>query len=110
MRLEDYLDFLADDDIRIRGTRVGIESVLDEYVHRGRTPEQIAEQLPALTLEQVYAAILYYLRDPATVGAYLADWSEYCRSAEEAYDRDPPPVVSRLRKPKAQRQGKDAAA
>src|SRR5438270_5799179 len=110
MRLEDYFDFLAPDDVRIRGSRIGIETVLDEYVHGGRTPEQIAQQLPALTLEQVYAAILYYLHDQPAVGAYLSGWLEYCRSAEQAYDRDPPVVVKRLRKLKADRQEKDAAA
>ncbi|MGH2367163.1 MAG: DUF433 domain-containing protein, partial [Chloroflexota bacterium] len=28
MQLEDYFDFLAPDDIRLKGTRVGIETVL----------------------------------------------------------------------------------
>lgn len=42
MKLEDYFDNLALDDIRLKGTRVGIESVLYEYVHRQQTPEAIA--------------------------------------------------------------------
>jgi uncharacterized protein (DUF433 family) len=45
MLLEDYFDFLADDDIRIKGTRVGIETVLDDYIHRGQSPEAIAQNL-----------------------------------------------------------------
>ena len=110
MQLEDYFDFQAPDDIRIRGTRIGIESVLDEYLHRGRSPEQIAQEMPALTLEQVYATILYYLHDQAAVGAYLSDWIEYCRSAEEQYDRNPPAVAKRLQELKRERQKKDAAA
>ena len=28
MKLETYFDFLAPDDIRVKGTRIGIESVL----------------------------------------------------------------------------------
>jgi len=32
MRLDDYLEFLSEDDIRIKGTRVGIETVLDDYL------------------------------------------------------------------------------
>ena len=31
---EGYFDFLGEDDIRIKGTRVGIEGVLYEYVLR----------------------------------------------------------------------------
>jgi len=58
MKLEDYFDFLAPDDIRLKGTRVGIESVLYEYVHRLQTPEAIAQRFPTLTLDQVYATIL----------------------------------------------------
>ncbi|CAC5340128.1 MULTISPECIES: hypothetical protein [Planktothrix] len=28
MLIEEYFEFLADDDIRVKGTRVGIESIL----------------------------------------------------------------------------------
>ncbi len=41
MKIEDYFDFIAPDDIRIKGTRVGIENVLYEYIYRNRTPEEI---------------------------------------------------------------------
>ena len=41
MQLEQYFDFLAPDDIRIMGHRIGIESVLYEYLLREQTPEQI---------------------------------------------------------------------
>jgi len=34
MELESYFDFFAPDDIRVKGTRVGIETVLYEYIHR----------------------------------------------------------------------------
>ncbi len=42
MRLEDYFDFLGPDDIRLKGSRVGIESVLYEYIYRNKTAEQIS--------------------------------------------------------------------
>jgi len=58
MRIEGYFDFLAPDDVRIRGTRIGVESILYEYVHRGRSPEEIADRFATVTLEQVYATIL----------------------------------------------------
>ena len=64
MQIEDYFNFLAEDDIRIKGTRIGIESVLYEYIHRSQTPEAIAEHFRTLTLEQVYATILYYSAEP----------------------------------------------
>lgn len=39
MELNQYFDFLAADDIRIKGHRIGIETVLYEYLHRERTAE-----------------------------------------------------------------------
>jgi uncharacterized protein (DUF433 family) len=87
--LEDYFEFLAPDDIRISGTRVGIETVLYEYIHRGQTPEQIAERFDALTLEQVYATILYYLRNRESVSAYITAWLEYGERARAVQAKDP---------------------
>ena len=80
MQIEDYFNFLAEDDIRMKGTRVGIETVLHEYIHNSQTPEAIADIYYTLTLEQVYATILYYLQNQEKVGAYLEDYLEYCRS------------------------------
>ena len=63
MQLEDYFDFLAPDDIRIKGHRIGIESVLYEYIFHARTPEEIADIFPSLSLEQILATLLYYQRN-----------------------------------------------
>jgi uncharacterized protein (DUF433 family) len=98
MQLESYFDFLAPNDIRIAGSRIGIESVLYEYIHNARTPEEIAQRYHTLTLEQVYATILYYLHNREAVSAYLADDLEYRRRARAEYERNPPAGVARLRK------------
>lgn len=98
MKLEDTFDFLTADDIRIKGTRVGIESVLYEYVFREQTPEAIAERFPSLTLEQVYAAILYYLHNREEMDRYLREWLAWGRQMREEQDRTPPPVITKLRK------------
>ncbi|MEA3341849.1 MAG: DUF433 domain-containing protein, partial [Chloroflexota bacterium] len=58
--IENYFDFASPADIRIKGTRVGIEIVLDDYLD-GASPEEIAARYRTLTLEQVYATITYYL-------------------------------------------------
>jgi uncharacterized protein (DUF433 family) len=97
MLLEDYFDFVAPNDIRIRGHRIGIETLLDEYLDKARTPEEIQRLYPTLRLADVYATILYYLENQDTVSRYLADWEQNCRLSEEAFDRDPPPVVARVR-------------
>ncbi len=104
MDLDAYFDFLAPDDIRINGTRIGIESILYEYIHRGQSPEAIAERFHTVSLEQVYATILYYLRDRERLDAYLADWLEFSHMAREQQEQNPSPVVLRLRRRKAEQQ------
>ncbi|MCL4393529.1 MAG: DUF433 domain-containing protein [Chloroflexi bacterium] len=110
MQLEEYFDFLAPDDIRIKGHRIGIESVLYEYLFREQTPEQILRRFPSLTLEQIYATILYYLGNRESVEAYVKGWLEWGEHMREEQRRNPPPVVVRLRALKAQRQKTQTAA
>ena len=103
MKLESYFDFLADDDIRIKGSRVGIESVLYEYIYRNKSAEEIAGRFPTLELEQIYATILYYLHNREKVETYLLDWLNFSRKMREEQAENPPPVVLRLRKLKAEK-------
>jgi uncharacterized protein (DUF433 family) len=105
MQLEDYFDFLAPNDIRVKGTRVGIETILYDYIHRSRTPEDIVEQYPSLTLEQVHATLTYYLHNKAGVTAYLADWLENANRRWEEQNRNPSPAIQKLRRIAAERQG-----
>lgn len=108
MELESYFDFLALDDIRVKGTRIGIETILYEHIHRSQSPEAIATRYPSLTLEQVYATITYYLHNREAINAYLEDWLEHGRRMREEQERNPPPVVVKLRALAAQRQQAEA--
>lgn len=96
MQLEDYFDFLAPDDIRIKGHRIGIEHILYEYVHRAQTAEEIARRFDTLSLDQVYATILYYLRHRETMDAYLAGWLEHGRVARDEAVRNDPEFYERF--------------
>jgi uncharacterized protein (DUF433 family) len=98
MQLEEYFNFLAPDDIRIKGSRIGIETVLYDYIYRARTAEEIQQTYPTLTLEEVYATILYYLHNKEQVEKYVADWLEYCHRSEKEQDRNPSPAVVRMRR------------
>jgi uncharacterized protein (DUF433 family) len=104
MRLEDFFDFLADDDIRIKGSRIGIETILYEYIYREQTPETIQKHFSSLTLEQIYATILYYLHNRQQVESYISDWLQWGRQAREDQALNPPPVVIRLKAIKAEQQ------
>lgn len=110
MQLEDHFDFLAPNDIRLNGTRVGIETVLYDFLLRSRTPEEIADAYPTLTLEQVYATITYYLRDKGRVEAYLEEWIEHGRRMWAEQERNPTPVMRRLRQLRAEQEAAKRSA
>ncbi len=103
MQLEDYFNFFAEDDIRLKGTRVGIETILYDYIHKELSPETIANTYTSLTLEQVYATILYYLHNKEAVTKYLTDWIEWGREMRRIQANDDSPVLQRIRQLKAER-------
>ncbi len=106
MQLDDYFDFLADDDIRLKGTRVGIETILFDYLFHAKTAEEIAKTYTSLSLEQTYATILYYLHNRQTVSAYMSDWLEWSDRMRAKQESHPRPIVEKLRKLKAEKLGK----
>ena len=106
MGLNEYFDFLAPDDIRIKGHRIGIETVLYEYLYRERTAEEIQQLYPSLTLAEVYTTILYYLQNQESVSRYLQDWLEWSHQQRKIQVANPHPATERLRKLKAERERK----
>ena len=101
MQIQDYFNFLSSDDIRITGSRIGIESVLYEYIYHAKTPEEIDQQFETITLEQIYATILYYLHNKEEVSAYLADWLEFSHQQRQEQRQNPSPARERFRQLKA---------
>jgi len=57
---------------RISGTRVSLDSIVYAF-WRGASPESIAQSFPALTLEEVYGAIAFYLAHQTEIDAYLQE-------------------------------------
>ncbi len=102
MQLEDYFDFLSADDIRLKGHRIGIDNVLDYYLE-GYTPEEIAANLPSLSLEQIHATITYYLHNRADIEAYLSRLVTWREQHYQESVANPSLLLQRLRILKAQR-------
>ena len=95
-----------DDGYCISGTRVSLDSIVYAF-RRGASPETIKSSFPALTLEQVYGAITYYLSKQTEI-------DEYLRQSEEAYEatrqanhdqlrREKPELYERLMRAKDER-------
>jgi uncharacterized protein (DUF433 family) len=97
MQLEDYFDFLAPDDIRVKGTRVGIETILSDYLDLGLFPEAIALRYPTLSLEAAHATITYYWHKKEQLDAYLRAWKAHGERMRREQEENPPPALLRLR-------------
>jgi len=80
---------------RVAGSRVSLDSVVYAFL-RGESPDGIAESFPALTMEQVYGAIAYYLGHRDAVDAHLkAGKADFERLLEQAR-RDHPSLYAKL--------------
>ena len=96
MELENYFDFVEKDVIRIKGNRIGIEIVLEDYLE-GASPEEILLRYPTLNLEKIHATILYYLAKKEKVEAYLERVRQLDEAAEQEQLRNPSSFVVELR-------------
>jgi uncharacterized protein (DUF433 family) len=102
MQLEDYFEFISPTDIRIKGHRIGIDTVLFYYLE-GYTPEEIAINLPSLSQEKVYATITYYFHNRPQVDAYLHELEIWREQHYQELINNPSPVGQRLRELKQAR-------
>jgi uncharacterized protein (DUF433 family) len=60
----------ADGVMRVRGTRVTLETILAAFAE-GATAEEIAQQYPSISLADAYQVIGYYLRHSSELEPYL---------------------------------------
>jgi len=100
--LQEYFEFLDSGEIHIKGTRVGLEIVLRDYL-LGAGPEEIVLRYPTLSLEQVHAAILYYLQNTDRMNQYLRECWQLGEEAWMEQQRHPSPFVQELRRRMAER-------
>ena len=73
----------------VLGSRVSLDSVVYAFL-RGESPEGIAESFPALSLEQVFGALAFYLANREKVDGYLrVERAEFARMRDEARRKNP---------------------
>ncbi|MYF98266.1 DUF433 domain-containing protein [Candidatus Poribacteria bacterium] len=101
MELENMFEIINPTAIRIKGTRVGIEIVIEQFLN-GADPREIQRLYPNLTLEQIYATITYYLFNKKKIDVYIAEGIKQAEAAYEEQLTNPSPGVKRLMKIKAE--------
>ena len=82
--------------LRVGTSRVMLDSVIAAF-QQGHSPEAIRQQYPALSLEEIYGSITYYLAHPDEMKAYLRRQEEVWREWKARCEQQPSPVVERLR-------------
>ena len=97
LNIRDIFDFISPDAIRIKGTRVGIEIVVERFLD-GESPEEIRRHHPHLTPLQIYGSITYYLLNKEVLDACLKAGWEQAEATYQEQLRNPSPGVVRLMK------------
>jgi hypothetical protein len=86
-----------DDGAMRAGERdISLDSVVIAY-QQGYSPETIQQLYPALTLEEVYGAVAFYLANQAEVNEYLRQQENRWDKIRTQSRENPSPVVARLR-------------
>ena len=70
MDVRNYFDFVDENTIKIKGRCIGIERVLEDYL-QGANIGDIRKRYRTLELDEIHAAILYYLANKEKMTAYL---------------------------------------
>jgi uncharacterized protein (DUF433 family) len=94
-RLPDCLHWSPDGEIRVVGHRIGLYSVIDRH-QSGHSIEEILEEFPTLSLDQIRSIIGFYQANQQEVGTYVQKYRDELRRQEEAYV--PSPAVLRVRR------------
>src|SRR6266487_1001943 len=82
--------------MRIGNSRVLLDSIVAGF-EQGHSPETLQQQYPALSLEEVYGAITYYLAHTDEVHTYLKRQDEIWEAWRAKSASRSNPVVERLR-------------
>jgi len=85
---KDYIE-KRDTGYYVIGSRIPLDTIVIAWFN-GESAEGIIESFPALTLEQVYGGIVFYLSNRSVVDKYLEEGErEYERLREESRAKNP---------------------
>src|SRR3954467_7756570 len=91
-----YVRQNEDGAMRVGKLDISLDSVVIAF-QQGYSPETIQQLYPALTLEEVYGAITFYLANRSEVEEYLRRQEARWEDIREKIRAMPNPVVARLR-------------
>ena len=92
---------------KIGTTRVSLDSIIYSWL-QGDSPETIADNFPALTLEQVYGAVAFYLANQDEIDEYLQQGEIEAKQLKQQWRADNSAFYRKLLTLKEARQKKAA--
>ena len=95
-QIKSYVRVDENNVYRVGATRVMLDSVIAGF-QQGHSPETIRQQYPALTLEEVYGSIAYYLANWDEVNTYLQRQDALWEQSRSRSERESSLVTERLR-------------
>jgi hypothetical protein len=87
----------------ITGTRISLDSVVLSYLN-GESPENMAQNFPLLSLEQIYGAIAFYLSKRDIVDVYLEKSEDEFQQLQQVCREKSPLLYQKLKAAQAQKQ------
>ena len=96
MREKHYVRVDEHGVMRVGTTRVMLDALVAGF-EQGHSPETLQQQFPALSLEEVYGAITYYLSHRDDVQAYLKRQEALWEALRVEAEKQASPVIKRLR-------------
>ncbi len=91
-----YVRQNPDGAFRVGELDISLDSVVIAF-QQGHSPEAIHDMYPALTLDEVYGAIAFYLANESEVKEYLERQNKLWEKLRQESLANPSPVVARLR-------------
>jgi uncharacterized protein (DUF433 family) len=91
-----YVEEDSQGALRVGSLGVSLDSVVIAF-QQGHSAETIQQLYPALSLEEVYGAIAFYLANRDEVDQYLERQGQLWDQVQERAAQNPSPVVQRLR-------------
>jgi uncharacterized protein (DUF433 family) len=90
--------------LRVTGTRISLDSVVIAF-QNGDSAEEIQRNFPALSLEQVYGTITFYLGHRQEIDRYLQQQRAKWDQSRAAAEQNPSAAQLRLRQARMDKAG-----
>jgi len=96
MRWEDFFEFQAHDEVKLKGHRIWLHHVVEMYLSGLTDVKQLRDWYPDLDESAVLACLLYYSLHREQVDNYLASMREHAEEMRAKQRIELAPLIERM--------------